>query len=69
MARGQLGAGARARAGADAPARRREVRDEELRQFCSRVSALLRKEDPGPEALDALRRLFLIVWATKYDRK
>ncbi|XP_036170571.1 AP-5 complex subunit zeta-1 isoform X1 [Myotis myotis] len=47
----------------------REVREEELRQFCSRISALLRKEEPGPEALDALRRLFLIVSATKYDRK
>ncbi|KAK1343612.1 hypothetical protein QTO34_016392 [Cnephaeus nilssonii] len=47
----------------------REVRDEELRQFCARVSALLRKEEPGPEAVDALRRLFLIVSATKYGRK
>ncbi|XP_054574217.1 AP-5 complex subunit zeta-1 [Eptesicus fuscus] len=47
----------------------REVRDEELRQFCARVSALLRKEEPGPEAVDALRRLFLIISATKYGRK
>ncbi|XP_014405479.1 PREDICTED: LOW QUALITY PROTEIN: AP-5 complex subunit zeta-1 [Myotis brandtii] len=31
--------------------------------------ALLRQEEPGPEALDALRRLFLIVSATKYNRK
>lgn len=67
--RAQLWAPGEARAGADAPAWRREVREEELQQFCARVSALLRKEEPGPEALDALRRLFLIVSATKYDRK
>lgn len=48
---------------------RREVTAEELRQFCSRVSALLQKEDLGPEAVDALRRLFLIVSATKYGRR
>lgn len=65
----QLWALGEARAGADVPAWRREVRDEELRQFCARVSALLQKEEPGPEALDALRRLFLIVSATKYNRK
>lgn len=47
----------------------REIQDEELRKFCFRVSTLLQKEDSGPEATDALRRLFLIVSATKYSRK
>lgn len=51
------------------PPLRREVRDEELGQFCARASALLRTEEPGPEAVDALRRLFLFVAATKYGRK
>nr|XP_058893311.1 AP-5 complex subunit zeta-1 isoform X3 [Kogia breviceps] len=47
----------------------REIRDEELGKFCARVCALLRKEDWGPDAVDALRRLFLIVSATKYNRR
>ncbi|KAM9056798.1 AP-5 complex subunit zeta-1 isoform 2-T2 [Megaptera novaeangliae] len=47
----------------------REIRDEELGKLCTRVCALLRKEDWGPDALDALRRLFLIVSATKYSRR
>lgn len=47
----------------------REIQDEELKKFCSRVSKLLQKEDLGPDAADALRRLFLIVSATKYNRK
>ncbi|XP_054450821.1 AP-5 complex subunit zeta-1 [Pteronotus mesoamericanus] len=47
----------------------REIQDEELEKFCSRVSQLLRREDPGPDAAQALRRLFLIVSATKYNRK
>eukprot|EP00069_Balaena_mysticetus_P020412 bmy_12844T0 len=47
----------------------REIRDEELGKLCARVCALLRKEDWGPDALDALRRLFLIVSATKYSRR
>ncbi|XP_036097290.1 AP-5 complex subunit zeta-1 isoform X2 [Molossus molossus] len=47
----------------------REIQDEELRKFCSRVSTLLQKEDLGPDTADALRRLFLIVSATKYNRK
>ncbi|MBW03903.1 AP-5 complex subunit zeta-1, partial [Eschrichtius robustus] len=46
-----------------------EIRDEELGKLCTRVCALLRKEDWGPDALDALRRLFLIVSATKYSRR
>ncbi|XP_057384383.1 AP-5 complex subunit zeta-1 isoform X3 [Balaenoptera acutorostrata] len=47
----------------------REIRDEELGKLCTRVCALLRKEDWGSDALDALRRLFLIVSATKYSRR
>uniref|UniRef100_A0A5F5PI98 Adaptor related protein complex 5 subunit zeta 1 n=1 Tax=Equus caballus TaxID=9796 RepID=A0A5F5PI98_HORSE len=47
----------------------REIPDEELKKFCSRVSKLLQKEDVGPEAIDALQRLFLIVSATKYSRR
>ncbi|XP_045397198.1 AP-5 complex subunit zeta-1 isoform X1 [Lemur catta] len=47
----------------------REVQAEELRKFCSRVSKLLREEDLGPDAIDCLRRLFLIVSATKYNRR
>lgn len=46
----------------------RELQDGELKKFCSRVSKLL-QEDLGPDAADALRRLFLIVSATKYNRK
>ncbi|KAM8765208.1 AP-5 complex subunit zeta-1 isoform 2-T2 [Rhynchonycteris naso] len=46
----------------------RGIQDEELTKFCSRVSKLLQKEATGPEATDALRRLFLILAATKYSR-
>ncbi|XP_037362955.1 AP-5 complex subunit zeta-1 [Talpa occidentalis] len=47
----------------------REIQDEELRKFSSRISKLLQKEDWRPEAIDGLRRLFLIISATKYPRK
>ncbi|XP_004691699.1 PREDICTED: AP-5 complex subunit zeta-1 isoform X2 [Condylura cristata] len=47
----------------------REIQDEELGKFCSRISKLLQKEDWRPEATDSLRRLFLIISATKYPRK
>uniref|UniRef100_A0A5F9C6X1 Adaptor related protein complex 5 subunit zeta 1 n=1 Tax=Oryctolagus cuniculus TaxID=9986 RepID=A0A5F9C6X1_RABIT len=47
----------------------REIEDGELRQFCSRLSQLLGAEDAGPEAVDGLQRLFLIVSATKYPRR
>lgn len=47
----------------------REVGAEELGRFCARVSALLQAEDWGPDTLDTLRRLFLIVAATKYSRR
>ncbi|XP_029389727.1 AP-5 complex subunit zeta-1 isoform X2 [Mus pahari] len=46
----------------------REIRDEELQRFCSRVTKLL-QEAPGPATVDALQRLFLIVSATKYPRR
>uniref|UniRef100_A0A0G2JEH7 Adaptor-related protein complex 5, zeta 1 subunit n=1 Tax=Mus musculus TaxID=10090 RepID=A0A0G2JEH7_MOUSE len=46
----------------------REIQDEELRRFCSRVTKLL-QEAPGPATVDALQRLFLIVSATKYPRR
>ncbi|XP_006889809.1 PREDICTED: AP-5 complex subunit zeta-1 [Elephantulus edwardii] len=46
----------------------REIQDEELSRFCTRVTKLLQK-DPGAEAADALRRLFLVVSATKYSRR
>ncbi|XP_013969797.1 AP-5 complex subunit zeta-1 isoform X2 [Canis lupus familiaris] len=45
------------------------IQDEELQKFCSRVVKLLQKEELGPDAVDALQRLFLIVSATKYKRK
>ncbi|XP_043828016.1 AP-5 complex subunit zeta-1 isoform X2 [Dromiciops gliroides] len=47
----------------------REIQDEELKKFCSRITGLLQKEDLGNETLDCLQRLFLIVSATKYSRK
>ncbi|XP_053411805.1 AP-5 complex subunit zeta-1 isoform X2 [Nycticebus coucang] len=47
----------------------REVQDEELQRFCSRISVLLQEENLGPDAIDSLRRLFLIVSATKYNRR
>ncbi|XP_042096483.1 AP-5 complex subunit zeta-1 isoform X2 [Ovis aries] len=47
----------------------REVGAVELGRFCARISALLQAEDWGPDTLDALRRLFLIVAATKYSRR
>ncbi|XP_058425360.1 AP-5 complex subunit zeta-1 isoform X1 [Diceros bicornis minor] len=47
----------------------REIQDEELKKFCCRVCKLLQEEDLGPDAVDALQRLFLIVSATKYSRK
>ncbi|KAG8523767.1 AP-5 complex subunit zeta-1 [Galemys pyrenaicus] len=47
----------------------REIQEEELRKFCSRISKLLQNEDWRPEAAGGLRRLFLIIAATKYPRK
>nr|XP_048292812.1 AP-5 complex subunit zeta-1 isoform X1 [Myodes glareolus] len=46
----------------------REIQDEELQRFCTRVTKLL-QEPPGPAAVDAVQRLFLIVSATKYPRR
>uniref|UniRef100_K7FTE5 Adaptor related protein complex 5 subunit zeta 1 n=1 Tax=Pelodiscus sinensis TaxID=13735 RepID=K7FTE5_PELSI len=47
----------------------REIQDEELRKFSSRITSLLQNHDLGIETIDCLQRLFLIVSATKYDRK
>ncbi|XP_036597134.1 AP-5 complex subunit zeta-1 isoform X2 [Trichosurus vulpecula] len=47
----------------------REIQDEELKKFYSRITGLLQKEDLGNETVDCLQRLFLIVSATKYSRK
>ncbi|KFQ21677.1 AP-5 complex subunit zeta-1, partial [Mesitornis unicolor] len=47
----------------------REIQEEELRRFASRVAALLQGPEPGPEAVDCLQRLHLTVAATKYPRK
>ncbi|KAL1768594.1 AP-5 complex subunit zeta-1 [Sigmodon hispidus] len=46
----------------------REIQDEELHRFCTRITKLL-QEPPGPATMDALQRLFLIVSATKYPRR
>ncbi|NXP67334.1 AP5Z1 protein, partial [Chloropsis cyanopogon] len=55
---------------ADSPdCRGREIQEEELRRFASRVSALLQGPEAGPEAVDGLQRLHLSVAATKYPRK
>ncbi|XP_071616652.1 AP-5 complex subunit zeta-1 isoform X2 [Heliangelus exortis] len=47
----------------------REIQEEELRRFASRVAALLQAPKPGPEAVDCLQRLHLTIAATKYPRK
>ncbi|XP_054543347.1 AP-5 complex subunit zeta-1 isoform X4 [Pan troglodytes] len=47
----------------------REIQDEELKKFCSRICKLLQAEDLGPDTLDSLQRLFLIISATKYSRR
>ncbi|NXW59648.1 AP5Z1 protein, partial [Eurystomus gularis] len=47
----------------------REIQEEELRRFTSRVAALLQGPELGPEAVDCLQRLHLTVAATKYPRK
>ncbi|KAM6424332.1 AP-5 complex subunit zeta-1 isoform 2-T2 [Liasis olivaceus] len=47
----------------------REIQDDELKEFTSRISAFLQNQDFGNETIDSLRRLFLIVSATKYSRK
>uniref|UniRef100_A0A8B9QE08 Adaptor related protein complex 5 subunit zeta 1 n=1 Tax=Apteryx owenii TaxID=8824 RepID=A0A8B9QE08_APTOW len=48
--------------------RRAEIPEEELGRFVSRVAALLQGRDVGPEAVDCLQRLHLVVAATKYPR-
>lgn len=47
----------------------RGIQAEELGRFCERIMKQLRNEDWGTETLDSLRRLFLIISATKYARK
>ncbi|XP_032115486.1 AP-5 complex subunit zeta-1 isoform X4 [Sapajus apella] len=47
----------------------REIQEEELKKFCSRISKLLQTEDLGPDTVDSLQRLFLIISATKYHRR
>ncbi|NXC75983.1 AP5Z1 protein, partial [Anhinga anhinga] len=47
----------------------REIPEEELRRFASRVAALLQGPEPGPEAAEGLRRLHLAVAATRYPRR
>ncbi|XP_053897781.1 AP-5 complex subunit zeta-1 isoform X1 [Malaclemys terrapin pileata] len=47
----------------------REIQDEELRKFSSRITSLLQNHDLGNDTIDCLQRLFLIVSATKYGRK
>ncbi|XP_041062389.1 AP-5 complex subunit zeta-1 isoform X2 [Carcharodon carcharias] len=46
----------------------REVQDEDLQKFCSRIAALLQNKEYNKEAVDSLQKLFLIVSATKYSR-
>ncbi|XP_051488351.1 AP-5 complex subunit zeta-1 [Apus apus] len=47
----------------------REIQEEELRRFVSRVAALLQGPELGPEAADCLQRLHLVIAATKYPRR
>ncbi|XP_029857518.1 AP-5 complex subunit zeta-1 isoform X1 [Aquila chrysaetos chrysaetos] len=47
----------------------REIQEEELQRFASRVAAVLQGPELGPEAADCLQRLHLTVAATKYPRK
>ncbi|XP_066496605.1 AP-5 complex subunit zeta-1 [Tiliqua scincoides] len=47
----------------------REIQDEELKKFISRITGFLQSRDLGNETIDCLQRLFLIVSATKYGRK
>ncbi|XP_038676077.1 AP-5 complex subunit zeta-1 [Scyliorhinus canicula] len=46
----------------------REVQDEDLQKFCSRISTILLNKEYNKEAVDSLQKLFLIVSVTKYSR-
>ncbi|XP_078274538.1 AP-5 complex subunit zeta-1 isoform X2 [Rhinoraja longicauda] len=46
----------------------RDVQDEDLQKFCTRISTLLQNKEYNNEAADSLQKLFLIVSATKYSR-
>ncbi|NXN11851.1 AP5Z1 protein, partial [Indicator maculatus] len=52
-----------------APSPGREIQEEELRRFASRVASLLQGPELGPEAVDCLQRLHLTIAATKYPRR
>ncbi|MEE6528167.1 hypothetical protein FKM82_030164, partial [Ascaphus truei] len=47
----------------------RELKDEELQKFCSRTAEFLQTQDLGSESSDSLRRLHLVIAASKYGRK
>ncbi|XP_062999327.1 AP-5 complex subunit zeta-1 [Elgaria multicarinata webbii] len=47
----------------------REIQDDELKKFTSRIKGYLQNQDLGTETIACLQRLFLIVSATKYGRK
>uniref|UniRef100_A0A8C4U4B7 Adaptor related protein complex 5 subunit zeta 1 n=1 Tax=Falco tinnunculus TaxID=100819 RepID=A0A8C4U4B7_FALTI len=47
----------------------RELQEEELWRFASRLAALLQGPELGPEAADCLQRLHLALAATKYPRR
>ncbi|XP_044289719.1 AP-5 complex subunit zeta-1 isoform X2 [Varanus komodoensis] len=47
----------------------REIQDEELKKFISRITGFLQNQDFGNEAVACLQRLFLIISATKYGRQ
>ncbi|NXA38284.1 AP5Z1 protein, partial [Eudromia elegans] len=47
----------------------REISPEELDRFVSHVATLLQSRNLGPEAVDCLQRLHLVVAATKYPRR
>ncbi|XP_078521138.1 AP-5 complex subunit zeta-1 [Lissotriton helveticus] len=46
----------------------REIQDGELQKFCLRITGFLQNQDLGSETIDCLRRLYLIISATKYWR-
>uniref|UniRef100_H3AAJ6 Adaptor related protein complex 5 subunit zeta 1 n=1 Tax=Latimeria chalumnae TaxID=7897 RepID=H3AAJ6_LATCH len=47
----------------------REIDEEELQKFCSRVCVLLQNKDYGHETVNSLQRLYFIISATKYSRR
>ncbi|KAM4632323.1 AP-5 complex subunit zeta-1 [Discoglossus pictus] len=47
----------------------RTLQDDELHKFCSRTLGLLQSMELGSECVDSLRRLHLVIAATKHSRK